>query len=372
MDSRQSVLAGRSLISYGGVIANQEEVDAVTEVLRGQNWACGPKVAEFEQLAAEIQGRHHALFVNSGSSALLLALTALPEHSRIAMPALQFPTLAAAAKWCGHESVVCDIDDSLNIDPNWVEEADVNAVAFVHIAGNPTNVDVVREICDNRGLALIEDACEAFGGYFDATKVGNFGDISCVSTHAAHQIATGEGGLIFTDNEAVHMGMKRIRDWGRSYGTAEIPGYYENYTFSQFGLNLRNSDIAAALGLVQIRKLHEFSVKRCANYNWLRGELEDLPIQLPRVDEWVVPSWYTFPLLTDKRDGLRSHLESQGIETRTLLTGNITRQPMWSGQFGEFPTADDAMQRGLWFSVHPRLTDQDLGYIASQVRAYFA
>ena len=360
------------MISYGGVIADQEEIDAVTEVLRGQNWACGPKVEEFERVAAEMQGRKRALFVNSGSSALLLALEALPEQSRIAMPALQFPTLAAAATWCGHTVEVCDIDDSLNIDPEWVEEVDVDAVAFVHIAGNPTNVDVVREICQRRGLVLIEDACEAFGGYLGSTRVGNFGDISCVSTHAAHQIATGEGGLIFTDDESVYMGMKRIRDWGRAYGEVEIPGYYENYTFSRVGLNLRPSDIAAALGLVQIRKLSKFSAQRAGNYAYLRARLENLPIKLPRVDAYAAASWYTFPLLTDKRDELRAHLEGRDIETRTLLTGNITRQPMWGADAEPLLVANKAMDRGLWFSVHPRLTVEDLTHIGNAVAEFFA
>ena len=365
-------MAGGRLISYGGVIAGQEEIDAVAEVLTGQSWACGPKVAEFERVVAEIQGRKRALFVNSGSSALLLALSALPGRSRIAMPALQFPTLASAAGWCGHEVAVLDIDDSLNLDPEALETADVNAVAFVHVAGNPTNVDVVREICDRRGLVLIEDACEAFGGYLGSTRVGNFGDISCVSTHAAHQIATGEGGLIFTDDESVYMGMKRIRDWGRAYGEAEIPGYYENYTFSRFGLNLRNSDIAAALGLVQIRKLSDFSAKRAGNYAYLRAALEHLPIELPRVDPAAAASWYTFPLLAEKRDELRAHLEARDIETRTLLTGNILRQPMFASADSNCSTADDAMARGLWFSVHPRLTECDLRHVADSVTEFFA
>lgn len=360
------------MISYGGVIAGQEEIDAVTEVLKGQSWACGPNVAEFERAAAEIQGRRYALFVNSGSSALLLALTALPGNSRIAMPALQFPTLAAAAIWCGNEPVILDIDDSLNLDPNRLEEADVNAVAFVHIAGNPTNVGDVRDICERRGLLLVEDCCEAFGGYFGYERIGNFGDLSCVSTHAAHQIATGEGGLIFTDDESVYMGMKRIRDWGRAYGEAEIPGYYENYTFSRIGLNLRNSDVAAALGLVQIRKLSEFSAKRAGNYAYLRAALEHLPIDLPRVDEAANPSWYTFPLLTDQRDELRAHLASRDIETRTLLTGNILRQPMLAEPGSDCPTADDVMARGLWFSVHPRLTDEDLRHIVASVEEFYA
>src|SRR5580698_6644496 len=131
-------------IRYGGIIAGHEEIKAVTEVLAGQNWASGERVAEFEVRSAQWQGRDHALFVNSGSSALLLCMTGLPEGSRIAMPALQFPTLYSAAKWCGLEPVLVDIDDTLNMDPGALEavarDNRADAVAFVHMAGNPAGI----------------------------------------------------------------------------------------------------------------------------------------------------------------------------------------------------------------------------------------
>lgn len=376
-----SQLHGKAPIRYGGVIAGQEEIDAVARVLRGQSWGCGEICAEFERQAAKHQDRAFALFVNSGSSALLLALATLPEGTRIAMPALQFPTLfAAALRWCRLEPVIVDIDDSLNLDPALIPD-DVGAVAFVHVAGNPTNILEVAEFCRDRGITLIEDNCEGLGGIVQpshdsypepGTWVGNFGALSCTSTHAAHQIATGEGGLVFCDDEALYWKMKRLRDWGRSYGAAKIVGYYDHYVFSELGLNLHASDIQAALGIVQLQHTREWAAQRRKNYLSFRRSLADLPIAMPRVHESAFPSWYTFPILTDRRDDLRDHLERQEIETRTILVGNLQRQPIGRVIEGDFPVADDVFRRGLWFSVHPRLGLGDRAHIIASVREFFA
>lgn len=239
-------------VRYGGVVAGDEEAAAAAEVLRGQGWASGERAAELEVRAATVQGRKHALFVNSGSSALLLALAVLPRGTRIAMPALQFPTLYSAAVWCGLEPVLADVDDSLNMDPAALGRMrGLGAAAFVHIAGNPAGAEQVDGVCRSRGIPLVEDICEGFGGVFTATgrKTGSHGQIAATSTHAAHQVATGEGGLVFTDDDAAYSRMRRIRDWGRAYDETLLPGYYPGYVFSEFGLNLHGSDIQAALGL---------------------------------------------------------------------------------------------------------------------------
>jgi dTDP-4-dehydro-2,6-dideoxy-D-glucose 3-dehydratase len=378
-------------IRYGGVVAGQEEIDAVTEVLRGQMWGSGPLVAEFERQAARVQDRKHALFVNSGSSALLLALATLPKGSKVAMPALQFPTLYSAAVWCGLRPILIDCDDSLNMSvakmvsavlehgPAGLDDP-VSAVAFVHMAGNPTNVAEVASLCRDTGLTLIEDNCEGFGGTVAIQKdhqshswrpTGCWGDISCTSTHGAHQISTGEGGLVFCDDDEAYAKMRRLRDWGRAYGAVKLDGYYEHYTFSEFGLNLHATDIQAALGLIQIRRLHEFASIRRQNYAEFRAGLADLPVTLPRVNSSAFPSWYVFPLLCDDRDGLRAHLEACGIETRTILVGNLLRQPLGI-EAPACPVADDVFRRGLWFSVHPRLTRGNRAHIIASVREFFA
>lgn len=367
-------------IRYGGVIAGQEEIDAVTAVLRGQDWACGAKTREFEEKAAKAQGRAHALFVNSGSSALLLAMAALPEGSRVAMPALQFPTLYSAARWCGHTPVLVDIDDSLNMDPGRLHDLlnadhEIAAVAFVHMAGNPTGIAEVAKECDYRGLLLVEDICEAFGSAWDGIAAGNFGYVSAASTHGAHHISTGEGGLAFTGSLQAYERMRRVRDWGRAYGTANLSGYYPGYVFTDLGLNLHATDIQAALGIVQLGRWAGFGTRRRQNWAALKHATAHLPLETPRVDPAADPSWYTFPLLAgseEERNGLMAHLAAAGIESRPIVAGNMARQPVCGGDPGEFPVADKWFRRGLWVSAHPRLTGDDITYMAGSIAGFYA
>lgn len=367
------------LIRYGGITAGPEEIAAAAEVLSGQEWACGPKTAEFEAAAAARQGRAHALFVNSGSSALLLALATLEPGSRVAMPAVQFPTLYAAARWCGLRPVLVDVDDSLNMSPLALAKAtgvhDLAAVAFVHMAGNPANADTVAQICHDEGLILVEDICEAFGASLRGIAAGNFGRLSATSTHAAHQISTGEGGLVFTDNDGAYQKMHRLRDWGRAYGTARLDGYYEGYTFAEAGLNLHASDIQAAVGVVQLSRLDGIIAQRRRNHADLAAKTAHLPIVTPRTDPGSEPSWYTFPLLAEEkdRDPLMGHLAAAGIESRPIVAGNMARQPLLQpANPGRFPVADRVFRCGLWVSVHPRLTGDDVAHIADTLAAYWA
>lgn len=362
-------------IKYGGIVAGKEEINAAVKVLEGQGWGQGPVVESFERQAAiAVMGVPYALFVNSGSSALLLAMATLPRGSRIAMPALQFPTLYSAAIWCGHEPVLVDVDESLNMDPeklrSCAEVVHIDAVAFVAMAGNMTNFDQVRSWCWSTVTApvpVILDLCEGFGASLGGASLPS-GSVVCTSTHAAHHISTGEGGLAFCWDEPTWAKMHRIRDWGRAYGTASIEGYYENYVFTDIGLNLHATDIQAALGLVQLEKLAEFRKMRNLNHAQFVAAFEHLPVTIPRA---AVPkpgevdpvtagqaSWYAFPFLTDHRDELRAHLEKRGIETRPILVGNLARQPlpgMENVKPENFPVADDVFRRGLWFSVHPQL-----------------
>lgn len=358
-------------IRYGGIIAGDEEIAAVTEVLKGQEWASGAKVAEFEEKAAAWQGRRHAIFANSGSSALLLSMCGLPAHSRIAMPALQFPTLYSAAVWSGHVPVLVDIDDSLNMDPALLDDTDADAVAFVHMAGNPARVREIRDICTRRALPLIEDICEALGASEGDIRAGNAGLASAVSTHGAHHICTGDGGLAFTDDEAVYQKMRRVRDWGRAYGTFEIPGYYEHYIFSELGLNLHASDIQAALGIVQLGRAEGFIERRRDNWRHLRDEIRDAPVELPVTG--TDPSWFAFPMLVpERRTEFMAHLENAGIECRTVVAGNMGRQPICNEDPERFPVADKWFDRGLWISVHPRNTPEQVAHAGEKIREFWA
>ena len=365
-------------LRYGGVVAGQEEIDAAVGVLSGEGWASGAKVAEFEAAAAIKQGRAHALFVNSGSSALLLGLSTLPKGTRVAMPATQFPTLWSAALWCGLRPELVDVDDTLNMDPEKLSAAcdtGIAACAFVHMAGNPANIAEVAGVCARRGIFLLEDICEALGAQAGDTAAGNFGDIAATSTHAAHQISTGEGGIVYTDDPAAYARMRRVRDWGRAYGTAEIPGYYDGYVFAEQGLNLHATDIQAAIGLVQLGRLDGFVSARRRNWLALAGKTANLPIRVPRVAPGYLPSWYTFPMLVagpEERAALCAHLDRLGIESRPVVAGNMARQPCdTTDAFRSLPVADEVFRRGLWVSVHPGLDDADMARIADALISFW-
>ena len=364
------------MIRYGGCIWGEEEIDAVTQVIKSGNWACGEVTREFEAAAAARQGRAHALFVNSGSSALLLAMAALPPRSRVAMPALQFATLYSAAKWCGHDPVLTDIDHSLNMDPDRLTDlADIDAVAFVHMAGNPANADVIAQACGPGGyhVPVIEDICEAFGAAAHGVRAGNFGLVSATSTHGAHHIATGEGGLVFTDDEQAYRKMRSLRDWGRAYGDVDLGGYYPGYVFSELGFNLHATDIQAALGLVQLTRLDGFIAARQSNWTRLAELTDGLPFTVPEVADGCSPSWFTFPMLVQSgRDELMAHLAASGIESRPVVAGNMARQPVSPGDPAAFPVADEWFRNGLWVSVHPQLTDADLHHIAAALKAFWS
>jgi len=360
------------MIKYGGVISGKEEINAAIEVLKGDNWSAGQVTEQFEREAAKVQDRKYALYVNSGSSALLLAVASVADKLDIVgVPAVNFPTAPSAVHWNKKEPEYLDVDDSFNVNVGHLEEkrSYISGLIFVHLAGNPTNIKEVVGLY-KKDMIIIEDNCEGFGGMVKNRKVGTFGHIAVTSTHAAHQVVTGEGGLLFTDSKLIYDKAKRLRDWGRAYGEKKIAGYYENYVFSEWGLNLRPTDIQAAIGLVQIKKLEEFSNKRFNNYNYLRERLEDLPLTLPRVDKDAHPSWYTFPMLTEKRNQLKKYLEKNEIETRTILVGNILKQPLNTPYVPTLPNADRVFSEGLWISVHPKLTKKDLDHIVKTIRRF--
>lgn len=362
-------------IRYGGVIAGQEEIDAVTEVLQGQQWSAGSKTTQFEnRFANYVNQSGYGVATNSGSSALLLALASLEPYSRVVIPALQFPTLYSACVWSRHESIIMDIDpETLNLDVEKFEEwltgggrADV--VCFVHVAGNPAGIVRVRELCDTYDMLLIEDCCEALGSMSQGMMAGSFGDYACFSTHNAHHIATGEGGMVVTKTLARANKVRQLRDWGRdtSHG-------YDKYMFILDGFNLRFTDIQAAIGLVQFEKLEKFNARRRFNHTYLAKKLNDLPLNYPVAQPGDDPAWYTFPLLTDKRASLEKAMDEADVETRRLLCGNLVRMPIAAhkGVADRFPGAEKAWQQGLWLPVHPSVTVMELDLMVDTVESVF-
>jgi dTDP-4-amino-4,6-dideoxygalactose transaminase len=361
-------------IRYGGVIAGQEEIDAVTEVLKGQQWSAGPKTTQFENLFANYVDTGYGVACNSGSSALLLALAALHPYSRVVIPALQFPTLYSACVWCRHDSIIMDIDPkTLNLDADKLEEwlaaggrADV--VCFVHVAGNPAGIGRIAELCEQYDMLLIEDCCEALGSISNGKMAGSFGDYACYSTHNAHHIATGEGGMVLTRTLENAQKVRQLRDWGR-----DISHGYDKYNFVLDGFNMRLTDIQAAIGIVQFERLEDFIVARNRNHEYLWSKFTEFGCECPGIEPGDDPAWYTFPLLTDKRATLEKAMEEADVETRRLLCGNLVRMPVANhkGVAERFPGAEKAWQKGLWLPCHPSVTRADLDVIVDAAASVF-
>jgi CDP-6-deoxy-D-xylo-4-hexulose-3-dehydrase len=366
-------------VEYGGAMIGLEEVKAVIDVMLGQGgrrWTVGPESIAFEKELAETTGVKHAVVVNSGSSALLVAIAALklPKGSKIIIPACNFPTAFNAIVQNYHIPVVVDVDlKSLNIDLNEVraalfEHPDIRAVIAVNIAGNPVDLIQLRAIVGDRLIIL--DDCDGYGTTFKGKFVESYADVSCVSFHAAHIITTGEGGAVLTDDDGIGARAKKLREWGRASGTDKIyeyPGfpndYKERYVYEEIGWNMKPLELQCAMGRIQLRRLQEFKDARRLNFHRLSRAFADsktfeLIGPLPDSD----PCWFSFPLLCkgDNRGKIMEHFEANNIETRTIFSGNILRHPAYKDtehiQIGTLRNSDEIMKRGMFLSCHPSLT----------------
>lgn len=388
---------GIDRISYGGAMIGPEEKEAINNVIDsqgGRRWTIGPESVAFESELASVTGVKHAVVVNSGSSALLLAMTALhlPVGSKVIIPAVNFPTAFNAILQCGLVPVVVDVDmKTLNISLEEVKKAiklhDIKAVVAVNIAGNPVDLIALREIVGNRKIIL--DNCDGYGttilGVIDGITgqyfVERFADVSCVSFHAAHIITMGEGGAVLTDNEEIADTVVKLREWGRASGTDNIctyPGlpedYKERYVYDEIGYNMKPLELQCAMGRVQLKKLDSFKQLRKKNYDNLVKEFEGnnrftMLKSLPNSEV----CWFSFPLLCNvKRGQVMKDFERNNIETRTIFSGNITKHPAYKDskyiKVGTLENADDVMRRGMFLSCHPSLLNEMVGFIGRMAR----
>lgn len=410
-DSR--IRPGLDVIPPSGKVIGTLELQNMVEASLDGWLTTGRFNAQFEAKLADYLGVKHVLSVNSGSSANLVAFSALTSSSlgdlgikkcdEVITVAAGFPTTVNPIIQFGAIPVFVDVDlKTHNINADLIEPAitdKTKAIMIAHTLGNPFDLGKIREICDKYNLWLVEDTCDALGGTYNGQKVGTFGDIATLSFYPAHHITMGEGGAVFTNNTHLKKVAESFRDWGRdcycppgkdntcgcrfeqSHGTLPY-GYDHKYVYSHLGYNLKITDMQAACGLAQLDRLDDFIEKRRANFNYLHDRLQTLSdyIEFTTPMENSDPSWFGFPItLKDDCDFTRveliRYLDENKIGSRLLFAGNLIRQPYFQGiehrVVGSLENTDKTMNDTFWVGIYPALDREHLDYIAEQMEEFF-
>ena len=357
----------------------------------------GPYTKKFEKKLSEFVGAEHpALFFNSGSSANLAAISSVVKPGdEVITSATTFSTTVSPIFQAGATPIFIDIDaTTLNPPLENIKEAltpQTKGVVLPHTLGNPFRADQVRKWCDEKGLFLIEDCCDALGSKIGDRLVGTFGEFSSFSFYPAHHITTGEGGALVARNAALRRRAESLRDWGRDcwcetgkdntcgkrfeWSLGDLPqGYDHKYIYSTLGYNLKATDLQAALGLSQLEKLEIFSQKRRENFSFLEKGILSSPkmkeyFKIVQATKDTQPSWFGFPLHCRKGDRLRiiKYLEKNKIGTRPIFSGNLTRHPALQGLAFKISNSlvqsDEVMERSFWIGIHPSLGKEELTYV---------
>jgi CDP-4-dehydro-6-deoxyglucose reductase, E1 len=403
---------GVTAVPPSGKLIDAQEIKHMVDASLDGWLTTGRFNAEFEKKLAQFIGVKHALTVNSGSSANLVAFSALtsPKLGNRAIQkgdevigvAAGFPTTVNPILQFGAVPVFVDVDPlTHNIDATKIEAAlspKTKAIMLAHSLGNPFNLDVVQAICKKHNLWLVEDCCDALGSTYRGQMVGTFGDIATLSFYPAHHITMGEGGAVFTNSDELKTIAESFRDWGRDcycppgkdntcgkrfcWKLGDLPeGYDHKYTYGHLGYNLKITDMQAACALAQLEKAPEFIRRRKENFEFLKQRLkpcEDF-LHLPQATEGSDPSWFGFPITMKEtapvsRLDLLTYLDQQKIGTRLLFAGNLTRQPYMAGAnyrvSGDLKNTDNVMNNTFWIGVQPALTQEMLEYVASRIEAY--
>lgn len=386
----------------------EDEVNAAIDVLRSGFVTMGSKCLEFEAAFAEYMGVKNAVFVNSGSSANLLAFFALANadcpslkfgHKRllpgseVIVPAVTWSTTIWPIVQAGGVPVLVDSDpNTLQMKPESVRRAISDktvGICPVHVLGNAVEMGDILSIAKECGLWVMEDTCEALGTRYDGKFVGTIGDIGTFSFFFSHHITTIEGGMVVTDNDdlAELLRCQRAHGWTRHLKNrkeveAQFPAIDPRFLFINTGFNVRPTELNAAFGLHQIQKLSNFNQRRVEiAQRWIEdfSHLIESGAMVPmRATAKTDATWFGFPVLCESaelRKNLQAYLESKGIETRPVICGNLARQPAFKRVphriAGELAGADAVMDRGLFWGSHPLMTDAEIEYVSRTVKSFW-
>ena len=408
-------------ISYAGRVFDEKEIAYLVDSALDFWLTTGKYADKFEKEFAEFLGVRYCSLTNSGSSANLLAFMALTSPKlgdrrirrgdEVITVAAGFPTTVAPIVQYGAVPVFVDVKlPTYNIDPSLLEEAlseKTRAVMIAHTLGNPFNISEVKDFCDKNNLWLVEDNCDALGSKYlyngEWRYTGTIGHIGTSSFYPPHHMTMGEGGAVYTNDVQLKRIVESLRDWGRdcwcpsgkddtcqnrfTQQFGELPyGYDHKYVYSHFGYNLKVTDLQAAVGCAQLEKLPSFIAARKQNWSLLRKGLEDLDniFILPEPTTDSDPSWFGFALTlredsSVKREELINHLESKGIQTRTLFAGNLIKHPCFDEMrqagtgyrvVGDLQNTDAIMNNTFWIGVYPGMTREMIDYMIKTIRTF--
>jgi CDP-6-deoxy-D-xylo-4-hexulose-3-dehydrase len=400
-------IPGTSTVPVSGKVIDAADICAVVDSALDGWFTTGRWAKDFERKLARFVGVRSASLVNSGSSANLVALSALTSPTlkerqlkpgdEVITVAAGFPTTVNPIFQNRLVPVFIDVTlPTYEVDVTMLEAARserTRAVMIAHTLGNVFDLDAIVAFCKKYNLWLVEDCCDALGSTYKGQHVGTFGDIATVSFYPAHHITMGEGGAVLTDKPALQVLIDSFRDWGRDcwcepgvdntcgkrfdWQLGTLPcGYDHKYTYSHVGYNLKATDMQAALGVSQIDKLPHFIERRKENFSYLKQVLEPLEefLVLPQASPNSDPSWFGFPIGVKegapfKRDQLTRAFDAAKIGTRLVFAGNLLRQPAYEGWeyrvVGNMTNTDYVMNNVFWIGVFPGLTKEMLDYIAA-------
>ena len=396
-----------SQIPVSGKVLDEKDLEYLIKSSLDLWLTSGEFTNTFEKNLRKKTNHKHAIFVNSGSSANLLGLSAikifyeLEDGDEVITSAVNFPTTLNPIIQNNLKPVLVDAEiGTYNIDAKLIEKnitEKTKGIVLAHTLGNPFDLNEVEKICKKYDLFLMEDMCDAFGSKFNSDLVGSFGDLATLSFYPAHHITTGEGGAVLTNNPKLKKIIESLRDWGRDcycepgkdntckkryeWELGNLPkGYDHKYIYSHVGYNLKATDMQAAIGISQLEKVDSFIQKRKENFSYLYEKFKEFEMfDLPVWNELSEPSWFGFPLSLNskakfKREDLLRFYEERKIGTRLLFAGNITKQPAYLNvdikSQESLPVSDYVMENTFWLGVYPGLSEDMLEFIFNETKNF--